>query len=153
MTPSPRSTASALQVDLRRTSVATVLAAIAAAVANALVYAVGDAFGAFPSDVIVTAGMPMTLAPIVSLSVLATLTAGAVFALLGRVATRPVRAFLIVSGVVLVVMAVPPFLIADAPALMIVALQVTHLVTAGIAVYALTRYGMRNDAVRNGVRR
>ena len=50
------------------------------------------------------------------------------------------RVCLILAGVVLLAMAIPPFTIQGAPVAMIVALQLTHLTTAGIAVYALTRF-------------
>jgi hypothetical protein len=127
-------------LDRRRLIVTTFLAALAAALLNTVLYYLGSAFGAFPPDVIIQAGMPMTLAPIASLTLLATIAAGGVFWLLLRFTRHAQRNFLVGAGLVLLVMAIPPFTIGGAPAAMVAALQVTHLTTAAIATYALLRH-------------
>lgn len=140
MTSTVRTAAPRTQLDARRLAVTTVVAALAAALVNTVVYYVGSAFGAFPSDVVIQADLPMTLAPIASLTVIAVLAAGGVFALLARFTSNPSRAFLVVALLVLVGMAIPPFTIAGAPVAMITALQITHLTAAAIAMFALLRY-------------
>ncbi len=116
------------------------LAALVASVINAGLYSIGEAFGAFPSDVLTPAGMPITLAGVLALTVAGVLGAAVVYAVLGRTVRRPVRALVLVSVVVFAVMILPPFVIDGAPTVMIAMLQLLHLTTAVVAVGALLRF-------------
>ena len=116
------------------------LAALAASVINAGLFSIGDAFGAFPADVLTPAGVPITLGAVLALTIAGTLGAAAVYALLGRTVRRPVRALILVSVVVFALMIGPPFMLSGAPTVMIAMLQLLHLTTALIAVGALLRF-------------
>lgn len=134
-------TPTAPQVAYRRLLWVTPAAAAIAALLNSIVYFAADSLGAFPADVLIpNRNMPMTLLPIVMFSIFPTIGAAIAFALLGRFTKKPVRNFLILSTVVFVAFIITPFTIPDAPVLMNIALQITHIVVAGVAVYAFTHY-------------
>ncbi len=120
-----------------------ILAALVSAVVNVILFFVGSAVGAFPSDVLIP-GMggtaaPMTVMPVAIMSVLPILVATLVYTVLSRFADSPNRWFNILAAVVFVVMLATPFTIPGAPMLMIIFLEVMHAVAAIAAVYFLNR--------------
>ncbi len=120
-----------------------ILAAVVSALVNVILFFVGSAIDAFPSDVLIP-GMggtaaPMTLMPVAIMSVLPILVATLVYTVLSRVTHNPNRWFTILAAIVFVVMLVTPFTIPGAPTLMIVFLEVMHVVAAVAAVYFLNR--------------
>lgn len=115
------------------------LAAVVAAGINALLYFAGAALGGFPPDVLTRMGTPVTVAPVVFMSVVLILLGTGVYVLLCRFVANPKRWFTILAVAILVVMAYSPFTLPDAPLLMIVLLEIMHLVAGGAAIYFLTR--------------
>lgn len=135
------------QVAYRRLLWLVPVAAVIAAAANAILFLVGDALGAFPDSVIIpTAGSPMTIGPMMIFSAVSTIGAAAVFALLGRFTSKTSRNFWIVSAVVFIGFIFTPFSIPDVPVPMIVALEVSHLLVAIVAMGALLGFGFKEDA-------
>ena len=119
---------------------ASLLAAALAAGANAVLFLIASARGAFPPDVLLPrAGRPMTLEPIVVISAAAALGGGLVFAVLRRVTRHVVPVFVGLAALVLALSFVTPFQIEDAPVAMIVWLEVMHVVAAAVVVGVLLR--------------
>ena len=117
------------RISLGRIAVAGLFAAIAAAIANAVVYAIAVSLGAFPDSILIQpAGQPMSLGPVIISSAIGAVGATVVFALMNRLLRRPVRSFVILSVVVLVISFITPFTVADASVAFIAALLVMHVV-------------------------
>lgn len=114
-------------------------AAVLAAVVNALIYLIASSMGFFPSSVLTPVGQPFSIAPVIIVSVIASLGAALVYALLVRFVSNPNRIFLWVAAVVFVFMFFNPFMLKGAPAGMLVSLEIMHVVVAGSAIYLLTR--------------
>lgn len=104
------------------------LAALVSAAINALLYFVGAALGAFPQSVVVPrANAPLSVFPVVSLTVIAVFAASLVFLLIALVVPRPKRVFWTVAALVFALMFFTPFSIPGAPVGMIVALELMHV--------------------------
>lgn len=114
------------------------LAALVAAVVNAVVYLVAMAAGAMPQDVVVNGQGPITLPMVATMSVLGAVGGTVAYALVDRFARRPARVFRVVAAVALVVSFVGPLTIAGAPAAMVATLLLMHVVAAAVVVGALT---------------
>lgn len=113
--------------------------ALSAALANVLVYLLATAVGAIPSDFVIPGpGTPLTLGMVVGTTVVPALLAALVFALLARFTRRPVRNFVVLSAVVLVLSFATPLTIAGAPLSMVLALESMHVVAAVVVVVGLT---------------
>jgi hypothetical protein len=134
------------RVALGRLWWASLLAGLAATVANVVVYLIASAAGAIPQTVLIpTPGgpMPVTVAAVIINSFLPAIVAGVFLALLNRFTRRPVRIFRIVSVVLLLLSFANPFTIPGAPIVMIVALNLMHVVAAAIIVGVLTTLPVR----------
>lgn len=115
------------------------LAAVSAAVANAVVYFVASALGAMPRDVVVEGSGPITLEPVIFASVIGAVGAVVVFAIVSLLARRrPIWAFSIVAAVALVLSFYTPFTIPGAPVAMVATLLLMHVVAAVVIVGVLT---------------
>lgn len=114
------------------------LAAVAAIAANAVVYFVAYGFGAMPRDVVIEGSGPVTLAPVVFATLIGAVGAVVVFAVIALLVRRPIRPFLIVASVALVLSFATPLTIAGAPLSMILALELMHVVAAIVIVGILT---------------
>ena len=79
----------------------------------------------------------MTLGMVVGSTVVPALVAGVVFALLGRFTRRPVRNFVVLVAVLLVLSFVTPLTISGAPLSMILAMELMHVVAAVVIVGGL----------------
>lgn len=121
-----------------RLPVAALVAAGGSAVVNVLIYLIGGALGAFPSDVFVQPGQTLTIVPVIMASIIGAIGGVAVFAALARFTRRPVFLFSIIAAVMLVLSFVTPFSIPAAPTSMIIALELMHIATAAVVVWALT---------------
>lgn len=119
------------------------LAALGAAVANAVVYLVAAAAGAMPQEIVVNGQGPITLPVVAAFSAQGAVAATIVYALVGRFAHRPVHVFRVIAAVVLVLSLVPPFTITGAPISMILALELMHVVAAVVIVGLLTTMARR----------
>ena len=117
---------------------ATPLAAIAAAVGNAVVYFVASVLGAMPQDFVVQGSGPITLVPVVLSSLIGAAGAAMVFTAVALLSRRPIRTFRIVAAVVLVLSFATPLTIPGAPLSMILTLELMHVVAAVIITGMLT---------------
>ena len=126
-------------MSYRRLAQLALAAAAAAAAINTVLFFVFQPLGAWPQDVLIRGGQPMSLAPILIFSFLSVIGAAVVFASLARFTRKPERNFFIVAAVVFVGFFFTPFTIADAPSIMIVALELAHVPPAIAAVWALPK--------------
>lgn len=127
---------------MRRLLWAGPVAAVGAAVANAVVFLVASGIGAIPGDVLIpNAGAPLSLGMVALSSAVPAIPAAIVFAVIGRFSRRPVRAFGVVTAVVLLLSFVTPFTVPGAPLAMILSMELMHVVAAGVIFYALTTLG------------
>ena len=123
-----------------------VVAGVAAAVLNAVVYLVASLLGAIPLDVeIPNTGGPLPLGAVVVFSFVPALLAAALLGLLGRFTRRPISVFYVVAVVLLLASFVTPFSIPGVPFTMVVALELMHVVAAVVIVVVLTRLGRRSS--------
>ena len=127
-------------VAFKRLLWSTPLAAVAAAVANAVVYFVASALGAMPQDFVVQGSGPITLAPVVISSLIGAAGAAVVFAVVALLSRRPIRTFRIVAAGVLVLSFATPLTIPGAPLSMILTLELMHVVAAVIITGMLTTF-------------
>jgi Family of unknown function (DUF6069) len=117
------------------------LAALTAAVANALVYFAASGLGFIPQSILVptpSGEHPLTVAPVAVSSLVGAIGAAIVFAIIGLFARRPIRLFRIVATVVLVLSFAMPLTIPGAPVAMILSLEVIHVVAWAVIVGFLT---------------
>jgi len=121
------------------------LALVVAAAANAVVYLVASSLGAMPQDVDANGQGPITLPMVVAMSAVGAVVGTLVYALVGRLARRPVRVFRLVSAVALVLSFVGPFTIPGAPAAMVGALLLMHAIAAVAVVGPLTTLAAKAD--------
>lgn len=118
------------------------IAAIISSVGNGIVYGIGRAADTIPQSVMVdtpTGEDPITFAPVIMFSILPVIIATLLYAVLLRSTQRPARMFWIIGTVVLVASFISPLTIPDAPAKMIVTLNLMHVVTALAAMGTITR--------------
>ena len=125
-------------VAFKRLLWATPLAAVAAAVGNAVVYFVASALGAMPQDFVVQGSGPITLAPVVLSSLIGAAGAAVIFAVVVLLSRRPIWTFRIVAVVALVLSFVTPLTIPGAPLTLILTLELMHVVAAVIITDVLT---------------
>ncbi len=126
------------------------LAALAAAVANALVHFAASGLRFIPQSILVptpSGEHPLTVAPVAVSSLVGAIGAAIVFAIIGLFARRPVRLFRIVATVVLVLSFATPLTIPGAPAAMILSLEVMHVVAWAVIVGLLTTMAGQAKAV------
>ena len=122
------------------------LAAVVAAVANALVYFVALGLGLIPQGFLIrmTSGeMPLTVGLVAITSVVGAVGAGVVFAVIGLFARRPVGLFRIVAAVALVLSFAMPLTIPEAPVTVVLSLEVMHVVAWAVIVGILTRWASK----------
>ena len=127
----------------------TLLAALTAAVANALVYFAASRLGFIPQSVLMptpSGEHPLTVAPVVVSSVVGAIGAAIVFAIIGLFVRRPVRLFRIVATVVLVLSFAMPLTIPGAPVAMILSLEVMHVAAWAVIVGLLTTMTRQRNA-------
>ena len=119
-------------------------AAIIAALVNAILFVIAKAAGVFPSSVIIpNANAPMTLQPVIFASMISVILGGFVFSLIGWFTQNSARLFRIVGLVVLGLSFTTPFSIPNAPAKMVLVLELMHIITAIAALWLLPRFVLR----------
>lgn len=134
--------------DWQRLLSGTVIAAVAAAIVNAVIYLIARGLDTIPREVLISGPAgdePLGLIPVIFASIFGVLGAGVVFALCAKFSSRPVRLFQIISVVVLVLSFISPFTISGAPAKMILTLILMHIAVWAAAVSWLPR-GHRSPA-------
>ncbi len=114
------------------------LALVLAAAANAVVYLVASSLGAMPQNVDANGQGPITLPMVVATSAVGAVAGTLVYAVVGRLARRPVHVFRLVSVLALVLSLVGPLTIPGAPAAMVGALLLMHTIAAVTVVGLLT---------------
>ena len=85
----------------------------------------------------------MTLGMVLGTTVVPALLAAMVFALLGRFTRRPVRNFVVLAALLLVLSFVTPLTVPGAPLSMVLALEVMHVVAAVVIVGGLVTLARR----------
>ena len=121
------------------------LALVLATAANALVYLVASSLGAMPQNVDANGQGPITLPMVVAMSAVGAVAGTLVYALVGRLARRPVRAFHLVALIALVLSLAGPLTIPGAPAAMVAALLMMHIFAAVAVVGLLTTPAAKAD--------
>jgi heme A synthase len=117
------------------------LAAIAAALANALVYFAASGMGTISRGLLLPSPMgvsPLTVGLVAITSVMGAIGAAIVFTIIGLFARHPVRLFRIVAAMVLVISFVMPATIPGVPVAMRLSLAVMHVVAWAVSVGLLT---------------
>ena len=135
------------KIAWRRLPLVTLLAALSAAVINAIIYFGAWGLGFISHDLPIStpSGMhPLTVGTVVTTSVVGTFGAAIVFALIGLFARRPVRLFRIIATVALALSLVDPLTIPSAPVAMILSLMVMHVVAWAMSVGLLTTLARRD---------
>ena len=126
-------------VSYRRLARLALMAAAAAAVTNALLFFIFRPLGAWPQDVLAAGGNPMTLAPVVIFSFVGVFGAAVVLALLARFTENTERNFYIAAAVVFIGFFFTPFTIANAPTIMVIALEIVHVPPALASIIVLPK--------------
>lgn len=127
------------RIALGRLWWASLLAGIAAIVANVLIYFIASAAGAIPQSVLIPGmNQPITVVLVILNSFVPAILAAVLLALLNRFTRRPVRIFRIIAAVLLVLSFANPLTLPGAPLAMILALDLMHIVAAAIIVGVLT---------------
>ncbi len=121
------------------------LAALASAAINAVLYFIGDATGLMDEAIGIPgpdgALQPITLLPVIMSSIIPTLIAAGVLALLNRFTENPLRIYGIVTLILFVVTLGNPFFsIPNIPLSMGIWMDLMHAVVAGVAWYAFSKY-------------
>lgn len=121
------------------------LAALASAAINAVLYFIGDSAGLMDKTVGIPGPngsiQPITLFPVILSTIIPTLIAAGVLALINRFAANPLRIYGMVTIVVFLVTLANPFLaMPNLPLNMGIWLDLMHAVVAGVAWYAFSRY-------------
>lgn len=113
----------------------------AAVVINAVLYFVSAALGWFPADVLSPMGVPITVGPVVGMTVFGAVAGTIGYLVLSRFLAKAQanRWFTILAIVVLVLMVATPFGLAGAPVMQIVMLEIMHLVIGGALIYFLPK--------------
>ncbi len=125
------------------------LAALGAAVANTLVYFAASALGTISQGVLLPSPMGvshLTVELVATTSVIGTVGAAIVFAVIGLFARRPVRVFRIIAAVVLVLSFAMPATVPGVPVAMRITLGVMHLVAWAVSVVVLTTLARKEEA-------
>jgi hypothetical protein len=119
------------------------IAAVSAAVVNALVFLLGRALGSFPDTALTPAGRPIDAPGAALLSVVGVIAGSVLYTVLTRrfETDKANRWFRIIAVIVLVAMIPTPLGIAGAPVSQIVLLEVMHLVAGLASIYFLTMWG------------
>lgn len=117
------------------------IAGVLAIVVNAVLYLGAAALGWFPDTVLTPAGVPITLMPVIMITLGGAIAGTIGYLILSRFLSRQKANlwFTILAVIVLVVMAITPFQIPGAPMMQIVTLQIMHLVAGLPLIYYLPR--------------
>jgi hypothetical protein len=127
------------QVAFGKIPQAVLIAGVGGAIINTILWIIGNAVG----------GMKLPLLPVAGFSVIGVAIGGVLFWLLGKFTKKPFTIFTIVAVVFLVLYAfAPPSMINAPPApgmeafntTTVVVLEIMHIVSGGLAIWAFTRF-------------
>ena len=133
-------------ISYRKLPGVALLTAVAAALANALVYFAASGLGTISQSVLLPSAVgvsPLTVGLVVITSIIGAIGAAIVFAIIGLFARRPVRLFRIVAAVVLVLSFTMPATVPGVPVAMRLSLAVMHVVVWAVSVGLLTTLARR----------
>ena len=117
-----------------------VAAAVLAIAANVALYAAAVSLGVFPTLTLAPDAWGMGLGPVILVSTLGALGGTLVYAAVRRRVEQPIRAFLAIAAVVLVISFGGPLMIPGLTAAMIGVLEVLHVVVAVCTVGSIWRW-------------
>jgi hypothetical protein len=121
------------------------LAAVAAAVVNGIIFALAVAVGVFPAlRYVANAGPQVTIEMVLLLSAIGAMAGVAVFNVVRRFATNHIRAFVQVAGVVLLLSFLGPFLVPGTTLAQGLTLNLMHVVVAGCVLLSVLRGATRH---------
>lgn len=129
-------------ISWKRLPPVALLAALFAAVANALVYFAASQLGFIPQGFVIrmTSGeMPLTVGLVAITSVAGAVGAAVAFAVIGLFARRPVGLFRVVAAVALVLSFAMPLTIPGASVATVLSMEVMHVVAWAVIVRLLTK--------------
>ncbi len=117
------------------------IAGVIGVVVNAILYFIGSAMGAFPETVLNPAGQPITLVPVIIVTLIGAIAGTLGYLILSRFMVKPLanRWFTILAVIILIGMAFTPFSLPGAPTSMIVFLEIMHVVIGGALIYFLPK--------------
>jgi predicted Na+-dependent transporter len=117
------------------------LAAVVAAVVNAILYFVGAGLNAFPQDVMTPAGEPITLVPVLLFTIVPIVLGTLAYTILSRFTNRAYQWLVVISLIIFVAMIYTPFSLRSAGAtpLMIAFLEILHIPPVAALLYFLRR--------------
>jgi hypothetical protein len=124
------------------------VAAVASMVMNGIIYALAVAAGAFPSLRLDTAapGPQMGIEPVLLVSAIGAMAGVVAFGAVRFYADNPVRAFVQLAGVVLVLSFVGPFLVPGTTLAQGLVLNLMHVVVAGCVLVAVLRLNAAGES-------
>ncbi|MDQ3524753.1 MAG: DUF6069 family protein, partial [Chloroflexota bacterium] len=119
-----------------------VVAAVAASVANVMVYLIASAVGAIPDDLPEAAEL-VGIPSIIVACVITITVASVAFWVFTRFSENPIKNFVILAAIVLMTSLSSPFSIEGATAGLIASLLVMHVVATAIVLIVFTRLDLR----------
>lgn len=123
-------------VDMQQLAIWTGVAAVAAAVINAILFLVTQ--GQFEGAEAM--GMPFTIGPVIGASIVQIILGGVLLAVLARFVDRPITTWRWIAIVFLVLSLAQPFLLLEGETTLTqqIILVIMHLIAGGITIYLLT---------------
>lgn len=110
-------------------------------VANLILFYIGKAAGFFPDTVLIpNQNAPLNSANFIISSIVPSLIAGLVMALIYKYAKKPKKVFNIISIILVVLTFMNPFFIPGVPLMMAIMLNIMHLVVAGNLMFTFNKY-------------
>ncbi len=115
------------------------IAAVVAAVGNAILYLIGSATGNMPA-IMTPMGQPLTLQPVLLMSIVPLLLATLAYTVLTRIIPARANLILIIAAVLVFIgFLFGPLQLPGAPTGMIILLELMHVVATGSILYFLIR--------------
>lgn len=118
----------------------TLLAAIDAAIVNAVIFFAASGLGTITKDVSPIGNSPLTVGSVAVASIIGVIAAALVFALLRRFARHPVGLFRIVATVMLICSFISPISISGASVAMVLSLMLMHIVAWAASIVLLPTF-------------
>ena len=127
------------KVSFQQALMAGLYALIIATVGNVIVFYVSTSLNALTSDFLLQDGKPLTVFHAIFSTVMSTVVAILVFYLLERFTKMGYKLFLIVSVIIFVLFAIPPFQIPGVSTAYAIALEVMHVVVVVPLLFFINR--------------
>lgn len=111
-------------------------AIVSSIVINSILFYLGKAAGALPDTVLIpNQNAPITIVPIIISSIVPSIIAGLVMALINKFSSKPKKIFNIIAIILVILSFANPFMIPQVPMAMVVVLNLMHIVVAGNLMY------------------